>query len=125
MLSVSVLDCKVVICLDIMNDDSYVYVLHSTMTRLSISHKRVWSTKHNILRKYWHGVSIIHPNVLTYFLIFTFVRPGYNSKRFYPAKPGEVLANRYQILVKVGWGTSSTVWFARDMRGYCCFSMNL
>ncbi|KAK2809426.1 hypothetical protein FQN50_003885 [Emmonsiellopsis sp. PD_5] len=46
--------------------------------------------------------------------------PGYNSKKFYPAKPGEVLANRYQILVKVGWGVSSTVWFARDMRGYEC-----
>jgi hypothetical protein len=36
--------------------------------------------------------------------------PGYDSKRFYPAKPGEILANRYQILVKVGWGVSSTVW---------------
>lgn len=48
--------------------------------------------------------------------------PGYESKRFYPAKPGEILDDRYQILVKVGWGTSSTVWFARDMRGYCCFS---
>ncbi|KKZ65630.1 hypothetical protein EMCG_08537 [[Emmonsia] crescens] len=44
--------------------------------------------------------------------------PGYNSKNFYPAKPGQVLANRYQILVKVGWGVSSTVWFARDMRGH-------
>ncbi|KAK9367918.1 kinase-like domain-containing protein [Lipomyces kononenkoae] len=44
--------------------------------------------------------------------------PDYNSKKYYPAKPGEVLANRYQVLVKVGWGISSTVWFARDMRGY-------
>ncbi|KAJ0414194.1 kinase-like domain-containing protein [Aspergillus carlsbadensis] len=43
--------------------------------------------------------------------------PGYDSKRFYPVKPGEVLADRYQILAKVGWGTSSTVWLARDMRG--------
>ncbi|EEQ90345.2 CMGC/SRPK protein kinase [Blastomyces dermatitidis ER-3] len=43
--------------------------------------------------------------------------PGYNAKGFYPARVGEVIANRYQILVKVGWGTSSTVWFARDMRG--------
>ncbi|KAM5457359.1 hypothetical protein MaudCBS49596_000554 [Microsporum audouinii] len=43
--------------------------------------------------------------------------PGYNSANFYPAQPGAVLADRYQILVKVGWGTSSTVWFARDMRG--------
>ncbi|OGM45108.1 protein kinase domain protein [Aspergillus bombycis] len=43
--------------------------------------------------------------------------PWYSSANFYPAKPGEVLADRYQILVKVGWGTTSTVWFARDMRG--------
>ena len=47
--------------------------------------------------------------------------PGYDSKRFYPARPGEVLDHRYQILVKVGWGSSSTVWFARDMRGYMVF----
>lgn len=44
--------------------------------------------------------------------------PGYNSKKFYPAKAGEVLGNRYQILLKIGWGVSSTVWFARDLRGY-------
>ncbi|OAX80504.1 CMGC/SRPK protein kinase [Emergomyces africanus] len=44
--------------------------------------------------------------------------PGYDSKKFYPARLGEVIANRYQILVKVGWGVSCTVWFARDMRGF-------
>jgi hypothetical protein len=43
--------------------------------------------------------------------------PGYNSTHCYPVKPGDVLANRYQALVKVGWGGSSTVWFARDLRG--------
>ncbi|KKZ62330.1 hypothetical protein EMCG_00404 [[Emmonsia] crescens] len=43
------------------------------------------------------------------------VCPGYNSKYFYPAKPGEILANHYQLLVKIGWGTRSTVWLARDM----------
>ncbi|THC95640.1 hypothetical protein EYZ11_004902 [Aspergillus tanneri] len=41
-----------------------------------------------------------------------------NTRRYYPAKPGEVLANSYQVLFKVGSGVSSTVWFARDMRGY-------
>lgn len=45
------------------------------------------------------------------------VIPGYDSKAFYPAKPGEVLGGRYQLLVKVGWGVSSTVWLARDMHG--------
>ncbi|EGC45498.1 protein kinase [Histoplasma capsulatum var. duboisii H88] len=44
--------------------------------------------------------------------------PGYNSKKFYPARPGDVLNDHYQILVKVGWGVSSTTWFARDMRGH-------
>ncbi|QKX62035.1 uncharacterized protein TRUGW13939_09191 [Talaromyces rugulosus] len=44
--------------------------------------------------------------------------PSYNSTHCYPLKPGDVLANRYQALVKVGWGGSSTVWFARDLRGY-------
>ncbi|PGH02550.1 CMGC/SRPK protein kinase [Blastomyces parvus] len=43
--------------------------------------------------------------------------PDYDAKSFYPARVGEVIANRYQLLVKVGWGSSSTVWFARDMRG--------
>ncbi|KAL4810441.1 hypothetical protein BDV18DRAFT_57556 [Aspergillus unguis] len=33
----------------------------------------------------------------------------YNSKNFYPAKPGGILADRYQTLVKVGWGVSSTI----------------
>ncbi|KAB8202462.1 kinase-like domain-containing protein [Aspergillus parasiticus] len=46
------------------------------------------------------------------------ISPVYNSKYFYPAKPGEVLANRYQTLVKVGWGVSSTVWLARDLQGH-------
>ncbi|KAJ5796965.1 uncharacterized protein N7518_005505 [Penicillium psychrosexuale] len=44
--------------------------------------------------------------------------PGYDSTKFYPANPGELLGDRYQILVKVGWGISSTVWLARDMMGH-------
>ncbi|EAW25746.1 putative serine/threonine-protein kinase [Aspergillus fischeri NRRL 181] len=41
--------------------------------------------------------------------------PGYTSASFYPANPGEVLAERFQLLVKVGWGSQSTVWLARDI----------
>ncbi|KZF23536.1 kinase domain protein [Xylona heveae TC161] len=44
--------------------------------------------------------------------------PGYNPKWFYPAKAGEILSNCYQLLVKIGWGTRSTVWLARDMTRY-------
>ncbi|PYH76633.1 CMGC protein kinase [Aspergillus uvarum CBS 121591] len=44
--------------------------------------------------------------------------PGYRSEDYYPAKPGEVLADRYQLITKLGWGMASTVWLARDMTGY-------
>ena len=30
----------------------------------------------------------------------------------------EVLNNRYQVSAKLGWGTSSTVWLARDLYQY-------
>jgi serine/threonine protein kinase len=43
------------------------------------------------------------------------INPGYNPKHYYPAKPGEDLANHYQLLVKIGWGVGSTVWLARDV----------
>lgn len=46
------------------------------------------------------------------------ITPVYNSKNYYAVKPGEILANRYQTLVKVDWGVSSTVWLARDLQGY-------
>ncbi|RJE21282.1 Protein kinase domain protein [Aspergillus sclerotialis] len=46
------------------------------------------------------------------------ISPVYNSKYFYPARPGAVLADRYQALIKVGWGVSSTVWLARELRGH-------
>ncbi|KAE8131512.1 kinase-like protein [Aspergillus pseudotamarii] len=47
------------------------------------------------------------------------ISPVYDSKYFYPAKPGEIFADRYQTLVKVGWGVSSTVWLAlyRHIKG--------
>ncbi|KAL4783326.1 kinase-like domain-containing protein [Aspergillus varians] len=46
------------------------------------------------------------------------ISPIYDSRKLYPAKPGEVLADQYQIFVEVGWGTSSTVWLARDKQGH-------
>lgn len=41
--------------------------------------------------------------------------PYYEPKRFYPAHLGEVLNGRYQIATKLGYGTNSTVWLARDL----------
>lgn len=44
--------------------------------------------------------------------------PGYNPKRFLPVNPGDLLNNRYKIVAKVGWGTSSTVLLAQDTQRY-------
>ncbi|KAG8408734.1 hypothetical protein J3459_011016 [Metarhizium acridum] len=41
----------------------------------------------------------------------------YIASRYYPARFGEMLKNRYQIVGKLGFGASSTVWLARDLPG--------
>ncbi|KAK4149514.1 kinase-like domain-containing protein [Chaetomidium leptoderma] len=41
--------------------------------------------------------------------------PDYLPERFYPVRIGEVLASRYQVVGKLGYGTTSTVWLARDL----------
>jgi serine/threonine-protein kinase SRPK3 len=41
--------------------------------------------------------------------------PYYNPNRFYPARLGEVLQDRYQLATKLGYGSSSTVWLAKDL----------
>lgn len=42
--------------------------------------------------------------------------PDYDEDAFYPVRIGEVFAGRYQVVGKLGFGTSSTVWLAREMR---------
>lgn len=42
--------------------------------------------------------------------------PDYTPQDYYTARPGETLGNNYQLLAKIGWGMSSTVWLARDIR---------
>ena len=42
--------------------------------------------------------------------------PGYMPQYFYPANPGDVLNGRYELKAKIGLGSSSTVWLARDTR---------
>ncbi|PNY23331.1 Protein kinase-like domain protein, partial [Tolypocladium capitatum] len=42
--------------------------------------------------------------------------PGYKPEHYYPANPGDIFENRYQLDVKIGWGSSSTVWLAHDIR---------
>ncbi|EED11979.1 hypothetical protein TSTA_000560 [Talaromyces stipitatus ATCC 10500] len=39
--------------------------------------------------------------------------PDYRADRFYPVQLGDIFQNRYQVVTKLGFGTSSTTWLAR------------
>lgn len=41
--------------------------------------------------------------------------PGYVAARYYPVRIGEILGRRYQVVGKLGFGVTSTVWLARDL----------
>lgn len=40
----------------------------------------------------------------------------YNPDYFYPVRLGEVFNDRYQTVSKLGYGSSSTIWLARDLQ---------
>ncbi|KAJ5702116.1 hypothetical protein N7488_009664 [Penicillium malachiteum] len=44
--------------------------------------------------------------------------PRYNPYVYYPAKQGQVLGDKYQLVLKIGFGRNSTVWFARDLNRF-------
>ena len=48
--------------------------------------------------------------------------PGYLEERYYPVHIGEVFKSRYQVITKLGFGSSSTVWLCRDLQYVCKIS---
>lgn len=42
--------------------------------------------------------------------------PDYVADRFYPVRLGRVFHGRYKTIAKLGFGSSSTIWLARDLR---------
>ena len=42
--------------------------------------------------------------------------PDYLKERYYPVHIGEVFKSQYQVVTKLGFGSSSTVWLCRDLR---------
>lgn len=44
--------------------------------------------------------------------------PGYDPRHFYPVNPGDIFHNRYEMTAKLGCGSCSTVWLARDIQRY-------
>jgi hypothetical protein len=46
--------------------------------------------------------------------------PTYDAKAFYPGRLGEVIGDQYQVIAKLGYGTSSTVWLSHDLQYVSC-----
>lgn len=42
--------------------------------------------------------------------------PSYDRDTFYHPNPGDVLNHRYELKAKIGYGSSSTVWLAQDVK---------
>jgi len=42
--------------------------------------------------------------------------PDYKAQRFYPVRMGEIFQSRYQVVSKLGFGSTSTVWICRDLK---------
>ncbi len=40
----------------------------------------------------------------------------YNPEKWYPVRVGEVFRSRYQVVLKLGFGSVSTVWLCRDLQ---------
>lgn len=41
---------------------------------------------------------------------------GFKQGLYYPVKLGDVYASKYQVVGKLGFGVTSTVWLARDLQ---------
>ena len=41
---------------------------------------------------------------------------GFKTEQYYPVNIGDIFASKYQVIGKLGFGATSTVWLARDLR---------
>ncbi|PGH05568.1 CMGC/SRPK protein kinase [Blastomyces parvus] len=63
----------------------------------------------------WAFSSALPPRIDPSLLIEEENSPYYDPAYFYPARIGEILNDRYQIATKLGHGSRSSVWLARDL----------
>lgn len=70
------------------------------------------------LGRRWTPLNFTNPNFIqlsTSQAIEEETIPGYIAGRYYLPRIGEILKDRYQVVGKLGFGASSTVWLVRDM----------
>ncbi|RAL15179.1 putative serine/threonine-protein kinase [Aspergillus homomorphus CBS 101889] len=85
----------------------------SPLQRLALTPRRtIFSFAKKAL---WQFPPNLGPTISQQELVDEELCPDYESAAYYPANLGDVLANKYQLLSKIGWGSQSTVWLARDL----------
>ena len=78
---------------------------------------RSWIPK-LLYRRPWPISKAVAPKIDPSIVIEEEESPRYYPERFYPITTGQVLNGRYQVAVKLGCGSSSTVWLARDLNPF-------
>jgi serine/threonine-protein kinase SRPK3 len=74
----------------------------------------VWALKH----RPWPLSTAIAPKLPMNEAVEEERTPYYDPARFFPARLGNVLKGRYQLATKLGYGSSSTIWLARDLNQF-------
>lgn len=71
------------------------------------------------LRQTWKPLNFSNPNFIRIPAnqkIEEETIPDYVASRYYTVRIGEIFKDQYQVVGKLGFGASSTVWLARDMK---------
>jgi len=65
------------------------------------------------------GLSVIAPNVVVEEEQWEELKAGH----YYPVTIGQVFDSKYQVLGKLGFGTTSTAWLARNLQSIHLFPL--
>jgi serine/threonine-protein kinase SRPK3 len=87
---------------------------------MALSNLRRWALISAMGRQPWLTKDLSNPHferIGASQLIEEETLPDYLAERYYPVRIGELLESRYQVVGKLGFGVTSTVWLARDLIG--------
>lgn len=103
---------------------SWTYVSDQNIFKHALVYIRFKTMFSSLLRslpqigRRWKPLNFSNPNFIRipqWHAIDEETLPGYVASQYYPARIGEAIRERYQVIGKLGFGSTSTAWLARDM----------